>query len=420
MYSNLKTNDDEKALFSKIWDSCSNMGKYIQKAFTFGAKAERTNVFGENWDMFIPKDFSELVCQFSAENRDNEQISIFDTIDADKLKNASNIKGDDDEFADDFQPLITFPTLLLHCKNIVDGRKKPEGYLDDGRLLVYFPKKELTDDFIRKYAYTLLKAKYLLDNYIIHRETDSQADDEFVLQRGHKTGDKSTEKLTPRNTFSMKNNEDVEEDNTKCVIMIQSCLRISYTSPKQMYWITELLEALFENPNDVDKIISTCEAYMKNEARKFIIPQNFVNAYQKIPGYVYFYLDYLLWKHRNEGTDIQKSIPSDYWDDFKFLFRSPKDHFVPLELEEGETYEFDDQAEWKWKHSFGNLSCITTDLNFTKSRKDIRLNREQLLQSPKLCIMETIKNKHDGKYDAKAAEEHCEKMKQILEDEIKC
>jgi hypothetical protein len=396
------------------------MGKYIQKAFTFGAKAKRTSVFGESWDMFIPKDFSELVCQFSAENKDNEQISIFDTIDADKLKNASNIKGDDDEFVDDFRPLITFPDLLLHCKNIVDGRKKLEGYLDDGRLLDYFPENELTDDFIRKYAYTLLKAKYLLDNYIIHRETDSQADDEFVLQRGHKTGDKSTEKLTPKNTFSMNANEDeeVKEDHTKCVIMIQSCLRVSYTSPKQMYWITKLLEALFESLNDVNKIISTCESYIKNEVKKFIDPQYFINAYQNIPRYVYFYLNYLLWKHGNEDTDTQISIPSDYWDDFKFLFRSPIDHFVPLE--EGETYEFDDQSEWKWKHSFGNLSCITTNLNFTiKSNNDIRLNMEQLLQSPKLYIMETIK-KNGGKYDAKVAEEHCEKMKQILEDEIKC
>jgi uncharacterized protein with ParB-like and HNH nuclease domain len=405
MYSKLHT-DKEKALFAKIWDSCSNMGKYIQKAFTLNDTDKRTKIFGESWDSFTRKDFPELL-SFFEDNKlsiDADEISIFDSINEEDIENVNKI--DDEESIDDFQPLITFPALLLHCKNIVDGGVKN---LDDGKLLDYFSECELNEEFIKNYAYILLKAKFFLDNYIIHRETDAQAEDEFVLKRGHKTGDNN---LTPKNAFSFEKEEDVIDDDekTKAVIMIQSCLRVSFSSPKQMYWITKLLVALITN-NAADNIIQTCESYLKDEVRKYIKDENFVSAYQNLPRYVYFYLDYLLWRDGYEYDEIK--IDDKYKRDFKFLFRSPIDHFIPLE--KGESYSFDETPkESQWKHSFGNLSCITTNLNFRiKSDRDINLTYDQLLQSPKLYIMAKIKEKH-RKYDENVAAEHCKKMKEIL------
>jgi hypothetical protein len=422
MYSAEGLTDEEKTLFAKIWDSCSNMGKYIQKSFTFNNPEKRTEIFGACWDTFVPNNFTELLSFFNDKKQRDDKISIFDSISDDEFGKASEDiekEKNNDESVDDFNQLITFPALLLHCKNIVDEKKATEGYLDDGKLLNCFPKKP-EKGFVKQFAYSLLKAKFLLDNYIIHRETDAQAEDEFVLQRGHKTG---YEKLTPKNAFSIGIEEDVavEDDKTKKVIMIQSCLRVSYTSPKQMYWITKLLEVLFYGI-DVDKIIEVCEKILKDEVKKYITGDNFIRAYQKLPRYVYFYLDYLLWKngYNHNGINIDDN---GYRGRFKFLFRSPIDHFMPLE--DGDSYSFDDTPEdSKWKHSFGNLSCITTHLNFTiKSNRDIIFSFEQLLQSPKLYIMSKTRDnmrKQNREYDASATEEHCKEMEQILEDEIKC
>jgi hypothetical protein len=205
-------------------------------------------------------------------------------------------------------------------------------------------------------------------------------------------------------------------------MMIQSCLRVSYTSPKQMDWITVLLKAMFENHTS-ENIIQTCENYFTGKLRVYF--QNgssyrnneyFTQAYQKLPRIIYFYLDYLLWR---DGYSVaQINLDDKYKNDFKFMFRSPIDHFKPLDFSESYDYE-ETPEEKRWKHSFGNLSCVTTGLNlWEKSNKDIIFTDKQLLQSPKLCIMARIKKNCD-KFDKDQVEEHGNDMFKILLNNLK-
>jgi hypothetical protein len=130
----------------------------------------------------------------------------------------------------------------------------------------------------------------------IHREKDNQEEDEFVFKCRYET---DLGGFTHKNPFS-NDDEDYNDDTTRKVIMIQSCLRVSYTSPKQMHWITSLLKAMFRNCTS-DNIIQTGEnyfrdklhAYFKNEPLYFGNTK-FMQAYQELPRIIYFYLDYPL------------------------------------------------------------------------------------------------------------------------------
>ena len=76
---------------------------------------------------------------------------------------------------DTFQPIVDFPNFLLIVLKITRILDKnddfnPTGFiLDDKELINEFDKVERKNkDFVKNFAFNLLKAKFLLDNYIIH------------------------------------------------------------------------------------------------------------------------------------------------------------------------------------------------------------------------------------------------------------
>jgi hypothetical protein len=189
-----------------------------------------------------------------------------------------------------------------------------------------------------------------------------------------------------------------------------------------MYWITNLLKAMFKNCA-ADNIIQTSENYFRDKLRTcfknepcYLDNKKFMQAYQELPRIIYFYLDYLLW--RDGHCDSEINLDEKYKRDFKFMFRSPIDHFN--HLDDTENYNYAETPEkTKWKHSFGNLSCITTNLNLReKSDRDINFSYEQLLQSPKLYIMAKIKEKNNNQFNENKSKEHSNKMFKILLNNI--
>ena len=62
--------------------------------------------------------------------------------------------------------------------------------LDDKELLNEFEKINITADFVKRFAYNLLKAKYFLDNYVVHHTLgeDRISENPWKLQRYYKNG----------------------------------------------------------------------------------------------------------------------------------------------------------------------------------------------------------------------------------------
>lgn len=135
--------------------------------------------------------------------------------------------------------------------------------------------------------------------------------------------------------------------------MIQSALRVSYTSPKVMHWITGLLLWLEMNDN-TSKLNSYC-AVAEQIARQSII-ENFFKPCKDgdyrlgvgTPHIVFNYLDYLIWKN---DRNLYK--------DFTFEFRNSVEHWYPRHPKESEIETWKDGGVDR----FGNLCIIQRNVN---------------------------------------------------------
>jgi len=177
-----KLNEVDRAIFNRLWESCSEMNVYIQQ------KYNDNKIFGKNLCDFVITSFNDLP------NDDNNSgvIKIIDLI---------NFKGSDkpqieDDKIDTFQPIIDFANFLLIVLKLTrmdDEDFEPTSFnLDDKELLNEFDKLPIDADFVKNFGFNLLKAKYFLDNYIVHHsnEIDTVENNPWKLQYWYKDGRK--------------------------------------------------------------------------------------------------------------------------------------------------------------------------------------------------------------------------------------
>ena len=143
--------------------------------------------------------------------------------------------------------------------------------------------------------------------------------------------------------------------------MIQSALRVSYTSPKVMHWITELLVWLFDDESVLPELSDRAERIAAEAVAEGFFEKTLeeMGAYDlhgyksedyafgvRTPHIVFNYLDYLLWKSDKEA-----------YKDFVFEFRNSVEHWYPQHPSDG-TIDV-----WDGRDVFGNLCIISRSVN---------------------------------------------------------
>lgn len=355
-------NRKEQELFSRIWNACSDMTGYIQMHFS---RAERENIFGREWNGWPDNEWSEYNdCLEITE--DSEKNATINEIIKPRFK-VDNVDGilDDDTYIR-FESIIEFPYFLLHALRVfvdfydVSLEKELGELLDDKKLIADFenvikygtiddePIKDNKENFAKVFIIHLLQTRYLFDMFIIKREfTGEDKDGEWSLKELHTSGQASKKKAYYSNTLlkcDYERKEAYAPRNKEC-LMIQSALRVSYTSPKVMHWITELVLWLFKN----DEV-----ALLTNEAEDIAAlatKENFLDGKDyklgvTTPHIVFNFLDYLLWKNNKNK-----------YSDFEFEFRNSVEHWYPQNPSDG---SFD---SWDDKDTFGNLCIISRSVN---------------------------------------------------------
>ena len=106
-----------------------------------------------------------------------------------------------------------------------------------------------------------MKCRVLFDKYVLKREfaRDYKETGKWSLQRLEKYRDNKKNSDKPKYVGTL---GDEGNDNKK-LRTLQSCLRITYTSPKTMHWITVILSSLLAN--EATDIISVLENYCKKK-----------------------------------------------------------------------------------------------------------------------------------------------------------
>ncbi|SFI85682.1 Protein of unknown function [Treponema bryantii] len=432
--------NEEGEVFSKIWNACSNMNGYVQ--MNFDVKS-REIIFGKNWrtsligyqtEIFADYLFkSDLKVNYLSNRTESKKIT-------DIIKATFSVE---DEVIEDtennrirFESIINFSHFLLHClkvyiedQNLVhkDNPETPliPSLLDDKKLLKSFDSvldfgrendnliKQKKKDFSKQFIALLLKCRFLFDNYILKREyINENKDGIWSLQEFHvsQRGTKKSPYFTKTNFYSSDLNDYCNQ-----TLMIQAAMRVSYTSPKIMHWITELLTWSYkqDNPKNFKDYCLVAENYVrKNLMNDFFAVEKYKTLGVATPHIVFNYLDYLIWKKNPQKYEYRKNNP----DSFTFEFRTSVEHWYPQHPNEKEGILIWDDVD-----RFGNLCIIQRNINSRfsnqspKAKKDDNTNeiKKGSLKLRKMASIITNCSNDDWKNSE--CEKHEKEMLSILE-----
>ena len=405
--------------FSLIWEACSDMNFYIQQKLSF---AEMKSVFGNNMDSFVLATFDDFPCISANTDRTVGMKSVEEFLEVPAVR--TNQKQGYDE-NDRFQPVIDFPNFLLIVLKITVLKELGiNPVLDDKELLNEFGKVRLTPCFVKQFGYNLLKAKYYLDNYVVHHVNGAEQHSEkpWKLQRYVKHGSNAYVNLIEDKEEKLKQSE---------LVQLLSMFEVTFTPKQRKNYLFYCLYHLFADnsiddyivflrkladkyffdiylnpaklnernqpkPNSFDETIvkdGNLNVELENVARDFraVYPKGMPN----IPLYVFNYTDYKLWKKyadelRGERTKKgdEKRIRffselgcSDFELDLfrNFYFsrtRKSLEHYFPqAKAGEGKPVSCKDI------NCFGNFAMIGADANSSGSDWNPVYKKERYLDS---------------------------------------
>ena len=368
----------EREAFARIWEACSDMTGYVQMHFSV---EDRVKLFGQWWSDPPSENALRELCRGKRRSEGkSEGLDISKIIDlkseVDDVVGA--LKKRDAEAR--FESIIDFPYFLLHVLRVfcraerlsMDGAEELGSLLDDKLLLKDFDKvitsceKRGDMDVKRCFAHTfitfLLRSRFLFDKFIIKREnTEDDQEGSWSLKelRVYKKGPRYVN--TEFGYYRERGKEQKSLERNRECLMIQSALRVSYTSPKVMHWITRLLVWLLKNESECAKLTSKAERIAAEAVAEGFFEKSLeeMGAYDHqeyksedyafgvgTPHIVFNYLDYLLWKKAKKTHK-----------DFVFEFRNSVEHWYPQHPSDGSI------EPWDERDVFGNLCIISRSVN---------------------------------------------------------
>ena len=432
------SNRKEQEFFSRVWSACSDMTGYVQMHF---AKAEREEIFGGGWSYSPSDDWDDYKGCLDMGQRADKEFSIKGIVKPNfRVETADGVQ-EGDRIPIRFDSIIGFPYFLLHVLRVflrVEDVSLSEGrglgsLLDDKRLLADYnkvitygqmggkPIKENKASFARVFILFLLRSRFLFDQFVVKRECAGD-DQEGVwsLKELCTSGAGYKKKAYYANTRLRYENEwekTYAPRNKEC-LMIQSALRVSYTSPKVMHWITELLAWLFDDESELPELSDRAERIAAEAVAEGFFEKALeeMGAYDlqeyksedyafgvRTPHIVFNYLDYLLWK---EGKEKYK--------DFVFEFRNSVEHWYPQHPSDGTI------DPWEGRDVFGNLCIISRSVNskFSNLSPESKMKSyKKMVQkgSLKLRIMgDIIEGGSSEKWRQSACAKHEKEMIRLL------
>lgn len=396
----------DKMIAATIWDACAQMDKYVQMCFSID---KRKKLFDEkDWDTFTCTNFDDVRAVFSDEEYTAETKFTLRS----KLLNPDNsdtkVAEKEEEENERFESIITFPHFILQVNEAMHiSETDNDAGLDDKRFIELlkdnWSSKEKALDFI----YSLLKYRYLFDRYIIKREYVGQykVEGKWSLQKLEMYKDAKSSKPSYKATLGFNvaasDGEDEGDDN-KQLRLLQTCLRITYTSPKTMHWVARVISAANED-KDGKAIITLLEKY----CCKKVVDSDYLNRIGfGIDRIVFTYLDYVLC--RDNPTEFK---------DFQFQFRTSIEHFFPQHPINGEN-----TVDEKNRDSFGNLALITVSANSKFSNMlpihKVEQYKDVIEQSPKLVRMTKLLDNNNRVWDDDMVVQHNDAMLKLLKEEV--
>mgnify|MGYP002751827249 CR=1 FL=1 len=384
--------------FARIWDACAEFDKPVLKAFQIRSRPnnpdeEGEKIFGKEYANFK---LQEVFDKIGVEKLETK--SLLEVISEDKSERGRAVSKESD--ISNYTTVIDFPTFLLQVFFIMEGSN--ETTFDDKKLLKIFEIERRDREWVQQFGQLLLTMKHIFDTLIV-KNVQLENETEWQIKRGQyetyqrneNGGWKYVRINFQKNTFDNLN---------KNIILLQSMFAVTFTANRDSRWLYEILQFLckhIEELNDQEfgarfKDFLEKMAVRYAEERLFTEDGN-IKKYKDIPVYTFNFVDYVLWKNREE-------LKKDYdvkFEEFKFAYRRSIEHWFPQNPNSDERIE---KMDDKFLHSFGNLCIITDSQNSKFGNLDPSAKYKQWegifsRQSLKLQIMAAITEKTKWKSD---------------------
>ncbi|MFS9094414.1 DUF262 domain-containing protein [Streptococcus mitis] len=380
--------------FARIWDACAEFDKPVIKTFQIRSRPDNTDEEGE-------KIFGKESTNFKLESvfekirvKKIEQRSLLDAITQTKYESSRLVNNGAD--ISNYTTVIDFPTFLLQVFFIMEGNA--ETTFDDKKLLKIFEIERRDREWVQQFGQLLLTMKHIFDTLIV-KNVQLENETEWQIKRGQyetyqrneNGGWKYVRINFQKNTFDNLN---------KNIILLQSMFAVTFTANRDSRWLYEILQFLFNHIEELNQteFASLFKDFLEKMAVRYAEERLFtedksIKKYVAIPVYAFNFVDYVLWKNREE-------LKKDYdikFEDFKFAYRRSVEHWYP---QNPNGHDGESQLPAEFLHSFGNLCIITDRQNsrFGNSYPEAKLEqweREGIFhrQSLKLQMMAKITSK---------------------------
>lgn len=341
--------------FARIWDACAEFDKPVIKTFQIRSRPSNTDEEGEK---IFGKEFTNFKLESVFEKirvKKIEQRSLLDAITQTKYESSSLANNGVD--ISNYTTVIDFPTFLLQVFFIMEGSN--ETTFDDKKLLKIFEIERRDREWVQQFGQLLLTMKHIFDTLIV-KNVQLENETEWQIKRAQYETYKRNENGGWKYVrISFQNNLN------KNIILLQSMFAVTFTANRDSRWLYEIFQFLFrhiEELNDQEfgahfKEFLEKMAVTYAEERLFTEDRR-IKKYGAIPVYAFNFVDYVLWKNREE---LKKAYDVKF-EDFKFTYRRSIEHWFPQHPNSDERVE---KIDDKFLHSFGNL-CIITDSQNSK------------------------------------------------------
>ena len=341
--------------FARIWDACAEFDKPVIKTFQIRSRPSNTDEEGEK---IFGKEFTNFKLESVFEKirvKKIEQRSLLDAITQTKYESSSLANNGVD--ISNYTTVIDFPTFLLQVFFIMEGSN--ETTFDDKKLLKIFEIERRDREWVQQFGQLLLTMKHIFDTLIV-KNVQLENETEWQIKRAQYETYKRNENGGWKYVrISFQNNLN------KNIILLQSMFAVTFTANRDSRWLYEILQFLFNHIEELNQseFASLFKDFLEKMAVRYAEERLFtedktIKKYGAIPVYAFNFVDYVLWKNREE-------LKKDYdikFEDFKFAYRRSIEHWFPQHPNSDEIVE---KMDDKFLHSFGNL-CIITDSQNSK------------------------------------------------------
>lgn len=364
----------EREPFARVWDACSDMTKFVQAKFDTGT---RSDLFGPSWDTFRPTDTDALFGAGGASDAPSKEppsTSIVGLIGGSSGAHDVGTRDAEDDDTSRYGSVVDFPNFLLHALKLHRGDEftwdtETDGVsLDDKRLIESFRSIKDRDD-ARGFLFTLLRARYLFDGYVIKTDQlrDTSDDDaNWVLRKPAATQTDKKRRLRPLTTFGRRDEEEVEghptSDHQRRIVLLQSMFQVTDSRRAYKNFLYGILRGIWGAGDAVEgqQMIDLLEDLLGSRLDRILSGKTGLDDGVRVPHFVFNALDYRLWRDATANPGAHPATLDVAG--FRFRYRKSVEHFYPQHPDA----PHEDLGQ-SLVDEFGNLCLMTRSENSQRS-----------------------------------------------------